>query len=359
MASAPSVVQPRVLWWGRHDPSYSRNAVVRDCFEALGWRVRDFRPAISALGVAQARLAGVDSPDLVWVPCFRQRDIADAARFARRHAVPIVADPLISAYDKQVDERRKFAPTSVRGRRLLAWESALLGRMDRVTVDTPAHAEYFNRVLGVDPSRLFVVPVGADETMFVPAPLPSRADGIEALFYGSFLPLQGADTIVRAARLLKRRDVRITLLGSGPTHKECMRLAEGVPRLHFEPWIDYRLVPGRIHRAHCCLGVFGATPKAGRVIPNKVYQSLASGRAVITRASAAYPAGLREVSDDAMRFVEGGDAGALAAGIDDLAGMELDGMHIKARALFDRHFSQASIAASLAALLKSLGLPAG
>jgi glycosyltransferase involved in cell wall biosynthesis len=285
--------------------------------------------------------------------------MAAGARFARAKAVPVIADPLISAYDKQVDERRKFSATSFRGRRLLRWERGLLQRMDRVVVDTLAHAEYFSSVLGVDPSRLVVVPVGADESLFSAEPLPSRLGGFEVLFYGSFVPLQGAEIIVSAAGLVEHSDVHITLLGGGPTHQECVRRAKGVPRVRFEPWMDYRLLPGRIHRAHLCLGVFGGTPKAGRVIANKIYQSLASGRPVITRKSAAYPAELREAHDDALHFVEAADPSALAASIDELAGMDLDNMHVKSRNLYDRYFSRAAVIESMAALLKSLGLPAG
>jgi glycosyltransferase involved in cell wall biosynthesis len=42
-----------------------------------------------------------------------------------------------------------------------------------------------------------------------------------------------------------------------------------------------------IGEAHVCLGIFGDTPKAGRVVPNKVYQCLAGGAAVITGRSPA------------------------------------------------------------------------
>jgi glycosyltransferase involved in cell wall biosynthesis len=42
-----------------------------------------------------------------------------------------------------------------------------------------------------------------------------------------------------------------------------------------------------MREAQVCLGIFGDTPKARRVVPNKVYQCLAAGAAVVTGRSPA------------------------------------------------------------------------
>jgi len=346
--------------WGRGDPRYARNEVVRRAFEALGWQVRGFRPAVSALGDAEARLRRVGAADLLWVPCFRQRDVAAAARFARTTRTPLVADPLISAYDKQVGERRKHPAGGLRAERLRRWEGGLLRRADRVVADTASHARYFCEVLGVAPGRVFVVPVGADETLFRPAPLPQTGGGVEALFYGSFLALHGPEVVVAAARLAAQPRLRITLLGSGPLLARCRAAAGGEPRLRFEPWIDYAALPQRIHRAHLLLGVFGVTPKSQRVIPNKVYQALACARPVITRRAEAYPAPLLDVAQDGIRFVPPGDPPALARALDALCAdpQRLAAAARAARASYERWFSARSVERSLEALLDSLGLDA-
>jgi hypothetical protein len=46
----------QMLWWGRSDPDYSRNSVVRQNLAAQGWEIRDFHPKISALGDITAAL---------------------------------------------------------------------------------------------------------------------------------------------------------------------------------------------------------------------------------------------------------------------------------------------------------------
>ena len=349
---------PAVLWWGRFDAGYSRNRILRELFGELGCRIIDFHPRFSPLGDMQARLQRIARPDLVWVPCFRQRDLAAAARWARARQVPLVFDPLISAYDKQVDERRKMAAGSARARRLLAWERGLFAQADRVLADTPAHADYFEQQLGVARERLAVVYVGAQASLFDARDLPAKAPGepIEVLFYGSFIPLQGPEVIVEAARRTSGLPVNWTLLGAGPLKSACEQAARDLDKVRFEDWLPYEQIPARIHRADILLGVFGDTPKAGRVIPNKVYQALACGRPLVTRAAPAYPQALSVNHDSGIAWVPAGDAAALAACLGELAAHpdRLPGMAAHAAATSQAWFSREVLRKQLRGLLDGL-----
>lgn len=349
----------RVLWWGRCDPDYSRNQLLRKLFFTLGWQVADFRPQLGAVADWEARLRRLAKPDLIWVPSFRQRDLNAAGRWAVRHGVPLVFDPLISAYDKQVDERHKLRAGSRRANRLLAWEQALFQRADRVIADTPAHANYFSGTLGVAAAKTCVVYVGADESLFKPETVPhSNAGPVEVLFFGSFIPLQGPQTVVEAARLYRGPAARWVLLGQGPLRTACEEAARGLTNLTFEDWLPYADLPRRIHRADILLGVFGTTPKADRVIPNKVFQSLACGKPVVTRPAGAYPGVLSEIPDTGLVWTPAGDAQALADRVAMLAA-DRDRRDRLGRAAADtsrRFFSEAQLRQQLAAVLAGLGV---
>lgn len=344
-----------VVWWGRFDENYARNRILRAAFERLGWRIAAFRPHVSGAGDIEAVLRGLNKPDLVFVPCFRQRDLAAAARYARRRKLPVLFDPLISAWDKQVFERGKFPPESTASLRLLRVERRLFQSADAVLADTDAHAQFFFETLGVARKRLHVVPVGAEESLFTPQPWPAPDRPLEALFFGSFIGLQGPETIVAAARAYDGPPLRITLLGAGPLRAACEHAAQGLANVSFEDWLPYEKLPERIGRAQIVLGVFGASRKAQCVIPNKVFQGMACARPVITAQSAAIAtfAG----ADAGVLTVPPGDAATLARSLASLARdrESLPRHGEQARKTFETNFSGAVLRERLAAALAALG----
>lgn len=338
----------RILWWGKDDRTYSRNGVVRACLRQLGHEIVDFQPLTHFFADWEAGLLRIATPDFVWVPCFRHRDVMAAARWARRKGVPLVFDPLISAWDKRVLEFGKLPPDSVAANKLLAKERRRFAAADIVVADTTEHVRFFHEMLLVPEEKLRVVFVGAEEQLFTAADLRVGEGPLEVLFFGSMLPLQSPQTIVEAAHLTQDKPIHWTLLGDGPLLAECQAAARGLANVSFEVPIAYDRLCERIHQADVLLGVFGTTEKAGRVIPNKVFQALASGRMVVTRECAAYPAQAREC--DALVFVPPSDGAALADAVRNLAAdrKALLARTSAARPLFDAEFSEKVVCGQLA-----------
>jgi len=282
-----------ILWWGRFDPNYSRNLIIRKHLKDLNYKIIDFKPLVSRFGFFEAFLRGIEKPDLVWVPCFRHRDILSAKKWSTRKNIKLLFDPLISSWDKEVHEKNKVY-TKEFSDKLKNKESALFKKADIVLSDTTLHSDLFIRELGLSPKKNLVVYVGAEEKVFKPLPKKVNVDKkFEVLFFGSFISLHGTEIIIRAAKLMSDQlDVKWTLLGNGPNLKECKRLANGLPNVFFEDIVSYSKLPQRISQADILLGIFGDSIKAGNVIPNKVFQSLACGKTVITRSSNAYPQNL-------------------------------------------------------------------
>jgi glycosyltransferase involved in cell wall biosynthesis len=141
---------------------------------------------------------------------------------------------------------------------------------------------------------------------------------LRVLFYGSYLPLHGVETIVEAASILRGAAVSFTLVGGGQTFEAVRARAAGLgaEKVVFLPPVDAERLAGLIAEADIVLGVFGTTPKARLVVPNKVFQALAVGRAVVTADTPA----VRELFQPGVHLVTvpAGEPGALARAIESL-----------------------------------------
>ncbi|MEQ9408312.1 MAG: glycosyltransferase [Fuerstiella sp.] len=356
MTIALSASAPRVLWWSHGGRQYSRDRIIRDAFHGLNWVIQDFRPAVSLLGDVEASLRRLPTPDLVWVPCFRQRDAEAAQRWAKKRSVPLIFDPLISAYDKQVFERQKFSSDSRAAQRLLTRERRLFQNSTRLIADTGCHAQYFQQTHHVDSQRVDVIPVSAEEQLFVPQPPKAVSEPVHVMFYGSFIGLQGPQFIAEAARQVP--ELRWTFIGSGPLLSECQTILKNCDHATFVPRVPYDALPDRIGRADILLGVFGNSDKAGRVIPNKVYQALACGRPVITQSSSAYPSAMRRLSavESGVTWVAPGQPQQIADAVRQLAANAhaLPKIGRAARGAYNRWLNNDMVRECLAAVIEQV-----
>lgn len=117
------------------------------------------------------------------------------------------------------------------------------------------------------------------------------------LFWGNFIPLQGIEYIINAAKILEKfSDIKFIIIGDGQTKKDILNLAEDlkIKNTTFLSRLPLEELPSYIKEADICLGIFGNTGKAKRVIPNKVYEAVAMGKPVISGDSPA----IREVFTD-------------------------------------------------------------
>jgi glycosyltransferase involved in cell wall biosynthesis len=233
-------------------------------------------------------------------------DLPAAKRAARGR--PVVFNPLVSLADTLVEDRARFAPGSLPARALRAVDRVAFRLAGLVVADTEAHAVLF-RELGA--KRVEVCLVGAEERVFTAG--WQQPAVFSALFVGKLIPLHGLETILEAAR--RAPELQFGVVGSGQ-REELLRARPA--NVDWRSWVEYERLPEELHRAGCALGIFGTTPKAQRVIPNKVFQALACGAPVIT---ADTPAARELLLDgESALLVPPGDPDALVSALRSLAG---------------------------------------
>ncbi len=232
-----------------------------------------------------------------------------AARRAARGA-PVLFNPLVSLHETLVEDRGRFAPGSRVGRALRAIDRMALRRADLVVADTEQNARHLAELGSLQPERLAVCFVGAEERLFRPG--KRRPGPFSALFVGKLIPLHGLETILAAARLAPEIPFRV--VGSGQLDA---LLRDRPANVDWVDWVEYERLPSELAGAGCALGVFGSSLKAARVIPNKAFQALACGVPLVTADTPAARELLRD--GESALLVPAGDPAALAEALRRLA----------------------------------------
>jgi glycosyltransferase involved in cell wall biosynthesis len=154
--------------------------------------------------------------------------------------------------------------------------------------------------------------------------MPPAWGKLRVLFWGTFIPLHGIDTIVAAARALDTRGipVEITLIGWGQTAPDIAAslLERPVACLQWQrALVAPEEIAASVRASDCTLGIFGTSAKAARVVPYKIYQAMACARPIVTSDTVAARTYL--VDDENCVLVPPGDPEALA---DALARLQQD-----------------------------------
>ena len=229
----------------------------------------------------------------------------------------VLIDFFISMYDTFVCDRQSVKRNSLTAR-LLHWiDSRTLHLADYIIADTKAHKDFFVSEFGVDSDKLQVLYLEADQDIYYPRFSKSRrnSDKYTVLYFGSVLPLQGVEIVIKAVELLKDNN-KIQFIIIGPEKKGVARyIGENIKYIE---WLSQQELADEIARADICLaGHFNAQiSKARRTIPGKAFIYEAMGKRMILGDNNAN----HEIfsADDMHYYVEMGDAAKLAKLIVDI-----------------------------------------
>ena len=254
--------------------------------------------------------------DYLMIGYIGQTDIFAARLFMMFKKKPIIYNPLITIYDTLVIDRGLFKKEALVSKLLYAIDRWALQLSDIIVLDTDEHINYVSKLYNIDRAKFVRVFVGADERIFYPREGRGNNDHMfRVLFYGKFIPLHGIHYILQAAKELEEeKDIHFQIIGKGQLSDKIHKLAEklDLKNVEFLDWVRYEELPEYISRSDICLGIFGDTDKAKRVIPNKVFQALACGAWVITSDTPAiHELGVVETLQYLPSPVEGGGLSSL------------------------------------------------
>lgn len=236
--------------------------------------------------------------------------------------------------------------------RLFCWLGRSLDRLaerraDALLADTDEHATAMR-------GKVVVVPVGAPTAWFRSPGQDAGTSPLRVIFFGLFTPLHGTRTI--ASALAEAEDagasIEVTMIGAGQDVLSARQILGTRRNVTWHSWVEASRLPELVASHHVCLGIFGTTPKAARVVPNKVFQGAAAGCAIVTGDTQAQ----RRVLGDAAVFVPAGDASALARAIMSLASDPEEVIRLRSAAshIANEQFRPVQVVAPLAQHVRTL-----
>jgi glycosyltransferase involved in cell wall biosynthesis len=198
---------------------------------------------------------------------------------------PLVWDIFMSIYlialERGLEKKNRITLQGLR------WIERLACRLpDLLILDTDQYVNWFTHSYHLPASKFKLVPAGANDRIFQPAPQgPHSNSSFIVLYYGGFIPNHGVSTIINAAISFQSKpDVLFELVGDGPDRQEAEELVrnKGLKNIIFLDWLDQPELVRHIAQADICLGAFGITPQSMMTVQNKIYESLAMAKPVIT-----------------------------------------------------------------------------
>lgn len=277
----------KVLYFGSYYPDYSRNRInikglqknnveVIECsnYSAQIWSkflelMRNYKSDYNAMIIG--------FPGNYYVPFGKL--------LTKLNKKPLIFDAFLSIFDTNVFDRKLVKEGSLKAKYYFWLDRLACVLSDTVLLDTNEHINYFCREFAIEKKKFKRIFVGADDEVFYPREIEKKNDVFTVEFHGGFIPLQGVDFIIRAAKILEDfKDIRFEIIGSGQTYNDVMSLSRELKlkNVVFRGWVKYEHLPYHIAKADVGLGIFGKTKKANRVIPNKAFQVLAMKKPLVT-----------------------------------------------------------------------------
>lgn len=297
-----------VCFYGSYDKNFTSNKLVKRGLEENGIDVlevnahvpvtrldkkRDMGPLqllkrifkkLDLIPVTVRHLNDIKACDAVYVGYPGHFDVLPAYLLAKIFRKKLVFNPLIIFYTGFVEEQGILNPNSILAKLLLQAERMIYRMCDVVLADTPFRKDQLVKLFKLDESKISVLPIGADDIVYQYA--EKKEDNyFNAIYYGLFSPVHGVEYIIEAAKLLENiRAIRFHLVGNGNRFEAIKKLVEDKKLtnvLLYPELTEYNSLP-TLQQADIFFGFLGDHPVIHQAIPNKVYQGLALGKAVIT-----------------------------------------------------------------------------
>lgn len=301
--------KPVICFYGTYDKTFTSNRLIKRGLEEngikvvevnyeiimtdlnkksdMGWHKMSWRILRKAGLITETikRRKLIQESDVIYVGFPGHFDVIPAWITAKIFGKKLVFNPLVIFYTGFADDHNFIKKTSTMGT-LIKWGEALIYSLcDIVFADTLEQKKHMHKLFGTPLNKIGVLPIGADDRVYKYEGIGNLRDkNFNVMYYGLFTPLHGTQTIIRAANILRNeKNIRFVMVGKGSTFEDTFELAQKLKlkNVEFYPDMTEKYSIDTLQRANVFLGFLAHHPSVDRIIPNKTYQGLALGKAVV------------------------------------------------------------------------------
>jgi len=230
---------------------------------------------------------------------------------------PIIHFQYVPIYDSFVNDREKFKKNSIRAKLVHFLEKMACKMSDVVVLDSYEACKFVSSEYNLDIKKFKKFFWGTDENNFKSLAFKKPNKVYNVFYFGTFIPFHGVDVLVETSRILsEHKDIQFTLCGDGQTKKENEKLSNkyGLKNIHFLGHVDFSIVKENLKNSDVCIGILGNYKRRTNTAPNKIFETLASQKPLITRDTPA----MKELHLQNMEnciLIQGGEPQELAKAI--------------------------------------------
>jgi glycosyltransferase involved in cell wall biosynthesis len=197
---------------------------------------------------------------------------------------PVIFDALCAMYEGVIVSRGQFGIFNIRSLyiRFIDWLAVRCA--DFCLLESENQKKYFQERFGKS-QKYKVIYTGADDGDFYKDNSITKKEKFTVVFRGKFLPEAGIKHIIKAADLLKNKEVDFLIIGSGFLEKEIKSFINEVKLDNLSlisGYLSFKKIRGEMLSSHVSLGQFEDHDRLQRTIPHKCFETMAMGLPYVT-----------------------------------------------------------------------------
>ncbi|MBU1164149.1 glycosyltransferase family 4 protein [Patescibacteria group bacterium] len=278
----------KVCYFGIYSKRYPRNNILIQGLEANGVEVIECNSRAKGFKKyweLYSKYKKIKEHDVVVVGFLGQGIMPWAKLICKKK---IIFDAFVSLYNTNVFDRKRYSQSSLKAKFDYFRDKISCQLADVVLLDTQAHIDYFVKTFNLPKDKFKKIYAGADNKYFYPK--EKKDSKFIVHFHGYLVPFHGIEYVIEAANILKNEYIKWQIVTRFTSRYEKIKQkveSQGLQNVVFHNEVSQEELNTLINNADICLGVFGNTPKKDLVIPNKIFESLACKKPLITSESTA------------------------------------------------------------------------